>query len=115
MADFRNIALTKQIGDSTEDTLSWLMGQDKEWLLLIDNADDTKLNLRDYFPRCLYGNILITSRNRDSRLYAPGPESRAEVSGLMLDDAINLLFKVAGLEKDRTTEIEILATTLVNV
>jgi len=33
-ADLRSIAVTKGIGDSENDTLNWLSGQRKEWLLL---------------------------------------------------------------------------------
>src|SRR3984957_18633645 len=61
--DLRSIAVAKGVGNSENDALNWLSRQRKEWLLLFNSADDTMLNLRDYFPRCSHGNILITSRN----------------------------------------------------
>ena len=61
--DLTNIALGKGIGDSMKNTVDWLATQDEEWLLLLNNADDPAMDLRDYFPHCSHGNILITSRN----------------------------------------------------
>jgi hypothetical protein len=33
------------IGKTANDALQWLSGQCKEWLLLLDNADDPSINL----------------------------------------------------------------------
>jgi len=109
-ADLSQIALAKGIGESEKATLGWLSGQRKEWLLLLDNADDPTFNLRSYFPRCSHGNILITSRNRDTRTHAP---QFCQVSDMSPQDARDLFLKIACL--DNSTEIEALATTIVNV
>jgi len=69
-ADLRQIALAKGMGESEKATLDWFSRKREEWLLLLDNADDPILNLRSYLPRCSHGNILITSRNRDTCVYA---------------------------------------------
>src|ERR1700722_18018218 len=86
-ADLRSIAVAKGIGDSKNDTLNWLSRQRKEWLLLFNNANDTMLNLRDYFPCCSHGNILITSRNYKIRQHATSQQSHCKVSGLTETEA----------------------------
>jgi len=115
-ADLRSIAVTKGIGDSENDALDWLSRQRKEWLLLFNNADDTMLNLRDYFPCCAHGNILITSRNHDIRQHAMGQRSRCKVSGLTETEAGRLLLDVAGINDDEhADQNKILASTIVKV
>ena len=109
-AGFINIALAKGIGDSEEATIDWLSKQREEWLLLLDNADDPTLNLRLYLPRCSHGNILITSRNRDTCFYAP---QSCEVSDMRPEDARDLLLTVTRHEHNNETEA--LATMIVKV
>ena len=67
-ARLRNIAIAEGTGDSEQDALDLLAKQRKEWLLFFDNADDINLNLREYFPKCSHGNILITSRHSSMNL-----------------------------------------------
>ena len=110
IADLRQIALAKGLGESENATLDWLSGQRKEWLLLLDNADDPTLKLLSYFPACSHGNILITSRNRDTCVYAP---QFCQVSDMKPEEARDLLLKHARL--DNTTETEAPATTIVKV
>jgi len=49
-AHLGQIALAKGIGKSEKATLDWLSGQRKEWLLLLDNADDPTLIFVHTFP-----------------------------------------------------------------
>ena len=109
-ADLTNIALSQGIGESEEATIDWLARRHKEWLLVLDNADDPTLNLRLYFPRCSHGNILITSRNRDTCFYAP---QSCQVSDMSPEDARDLLLKVA--RHEHNDESEALAKTIVQV
>src|ERR1700722_9518537 len=114
--DLRNIAVTKGIGDSENNALNWLSRQCKEWLLLFNNADNTMLNLRDYFPHCAHGNILITSRNHDIPQHATGQRSRCKVSGLTETEAGCLLLDVADINDDEhADQNKILASTIVKV
>jgi len=76
------------------------------------------LNLRDYFPRCSHGNILITSRNYEIRQHATGQQSHCKVSGMSDTDARRLLLRVAGLggeEHAHETETERLASAIIKV
>ena len=52
--------------DTWEDALKFLASgpHDGRWVLILDNADDPKINLVSFFPKCYNGTILITSRNR---------------------------------------------------
>ncbi|KAJ7763005.1 hypothetical protein B0H16DRAFT_1528461 [Mycena metata] len=59
----KNIAISKKIGTTSQDALQWLRSTHNGWLLFLDNADDPKINLNNFFPQCNHGNILITSRN----------------------------------------------------
>ena len=111
--DFRSIALAKEIGE--EDTREWLARQKEEWLLLLNNADDTTFNLRNYFPRCSHGNILITTRNHDAVQHASDGQSSFRVSGMNPNDATTLLLKISGFQELHTKETEALAGAIVKV
>lgn len=109
--DMRNIAIGKEIGESADDTIIWLAGKREEWLLLFNNADDTMLDLSGFFPSCSHGNILITSRNHETRIHAPG--FSYNVSGLNPGDARDLLLVIVNDAK--TEETRILAAAIVKV
>src|ERR1700722_6394141 len=118
-ADLRSIAIDKGVGDSEKDwkdALNLLSNERKEWLLLFNNADDTRLNLRNYFPSCYHGNILITSRNHDICQHATGRLSNCKVSGLTEADARCLLLEISGLtDEEHADETERLASAIVKV
>ncbi|KAJ7827150.1 hypothetical protein B0H14DRAFT_3144712 [Mycena olivaceomarginata] len=94
---FKNIAIVHKIGNSLQDALLWLTTQIEEWMLLFDNADDPKIDLFPFFPRCTHGNIIITSRN--PRMTVHGPTSHSKVGDMDEADAIDLLLLRAAKEK----------------
>ena len=103
----KNVAVTKNIGNTSEDGLTWLSSKPAEWLVLFDNADDPKINLNSFFPQCKHGNILITSRNPGLCVYAG---SHALISDMEEPDAVDLLLTSAAQEfttsnKDMAVEI----------
>ena len=110
IADLSQISLAKGLGESEKGTLDWLSAQRKEWLLLLDNADDPTLNLLSYFPCCSHGNILITSRNRDTFIYAT---QFCQISDMKPGEGRDLLLKHARLK--HTNETEAPATIIVKV
>jgi hypothetical protein len=73
------------------------------------------LNLPDYFDDGAFGNIIVASRNSETCAHAPDPRSNSNDSGLTPDDAIDLLFKVAGITDKEGEQTKTLATNLVNV
>ena len=91
-----DIARCASVGDTADSALRWLARERKEWLLLFDNADDPNLNLRQFFPRCRHGNIIVTSRNKACRLQAP--DSNYCVAAMEPNEAIELLLKTAMVE-----------------
>ncbi|KAJ7105321.1 acyl transferase/acyl hydrolase/lysophospholipase [Mycena epipterygia] len=90
--DLVTLDTAKQIGKTAKDSLLWLSHQQKEWLVVFNNADDIHLNLREFFPSGSHGNILITSRNP-----ALGQHTQAQykVDRMELNDAIDLLLAAA--------------------
>ena len=109
--DLKNIASQKKIGDKWDDTITWLAGEQNDWLLLFDNADDPNLNLSKFFPSCDHGNILITSRNREICIHAP--HSNCKVGEMTPEDARGLLFEM--IEEAITDETVIQADAIVKV
>jgi len=94
-------------------SLRWLASQtDRNWLLVFDNADNANLKLKKYFPSCSSGNILVTTRNRELRHYT-GKDADADVKGMDLEDARNLLLFQARAES--SVENNAFAETIVKV
>ena len=110
-ADLKNIALGKEIGENANDTIIWLTRKREDWLLLFDNADDTMLNLHRFFPTCSHGNILITSRNRETLIHAPG--FNYNVGSLTPEDARDLLLVI--IKQVITDDTRVLAESIVKV
>ena len=99
-----------QAEQSVNGILRWLANQRPgEWLLFFDNADDVDLNLQKFFPACTSGNILITTRNRELRLYT-AEGSDQNVTGMDEEDATNLLLRLSraeGTDQNRGLAAEI--------
>jgi len=94
-------------------SLRWLASQTEgNWLLFFDNADNVELKLKNFFPSCSSGNILITTRNRELRHYT-AKDADAVVQGMSLEDAKNLLLVQARMECN--IENNTLAETIVQV
>ncbi|KAJ7019311.1 P-loop containing nucleoside triphosphate hydrolase protein, partial [Mycena alexandri] len=90
----KNIAVSKGVGDSTQDALKWLQSKHERWLLFFDNSDDPGINLHEFFPLCDHGNIIITSRNPGLKVYG----EHSPVSDMEEADAIALLLRSATKE-----------------
>ncbi|KAJ7713095.1 hypothetical protein B0H16DRAFT_1702586 [Mycena metata] len=90
----KSIAVSKSVGDSAQAALRWLQSNHTRWLLFFDNADDPKINLNSFLPRCNHGNIIITSRNPELRSYG----AHTLVSDMEEADAITLLLRRANKE-----------------
>ena len=108
------MAITPGVAEqSVNASLRWLANQrDGHWLLCFDNADDVHLNLKKFFPPCAYGNILVTTRNRDLRHYAT-KGSDQNVTGMEHEDATLLLLHLSQAEE--TDENKVLAAQIVQV
>ncbi|KAJ7032979.1 hypothetical protein C8F04DRAFT_635348 [Mycena alexandri] len=102
------------VGKSAQASQQWLAGrqeEQKEWLLFFDNADDVELDISKFFPRCTFGNILITTRNQDLCLHARDEDAVSKVSDMIAEDAKDLLLRLAG--EGRSDQQEKLAGAIV--
>ncbi|CCA76780.1 hypothetical protein PIIN_10767 [Serendipita indica DSM 11827] len=89
-------AISPEYANSTwEDTVAYLEGVARGWLLFFDNADSPKLDLDPYIPNSPNGATLITTRNRECTEYAP--DGAIHIGGLAESEAVDLLHKVANI------------------
>ncbi|KAF7371409.1 FabD/lysophospholipase-like protein [Mycena sanguinolenta] len=86
---------------TSQDALTWLAGNHKNWLLFFDNADDPNINLNQFFPRCNHGNIIITSRNPSLRMYG----GNFHVSDMEESDAVTLLLNSSQQEVSASNQL----------
>lgn len=87
---------------SFKDALSYLAKEIKDWLVILDNADDPSVRLFPYIPRCTYGNVIITTRNSNHSVLATN--SSHHVEGLSVDEAVKLMLSTSrheGIEANR--------------
>ncbi|KAJ7927322.1 hypothetical protein B0H13DRAFT_1598843, partial [Mycena leptocephala] len=90
-----------------QDALKWFAAKQEPWLLFFDNADDPKIDLNKFLPKCNHGNILITSRNPGLRGYG----QHFHVSDMNETEAVQLLLKCAS--QDTSSANEQIATEIV--
>ncbi|KHN98862.1 tetratricopeptide repeat domain-containing protein [Metarhizium album ARSEF 1941] len=77
--------------------LHWLSKADKKWLLIIDNANDSRIPLENYFPKSRHGHILIATRNPALKIHGnTGPEFY-NISVMGAKEAKSLLLRSSGL------------------
>jgi tetratricopeptide (TPR) repeat protein len=93
--------------------MTWLSGKD-HWLLIIDNADDPRLDISRFFPSGTKGSILITTRNPDFRKHATAGSS-FKVDEMYPEDAVALLLKTAAVEMVRDQEERDAAAAVVKI
>jgi len=111
-ADLATITPT-DVEKSVDACKHWLATKHSQnWLLLFDNADDVQLNLAKFFPKCRFGNILITTRNPQLRIHAD-QSADAKVADMNPEEAKHLLMQVSHAKK--TDENAKLAAIIVKV
>lgn len=110
---FMEIARRCGLDESVSSAVSWLQDTSNSWLLVLDNANDPKLDLSPYFPAGIKGSILITSRVPDSRRY----ENAGNDSYERLDQgtAVELLLKSCGIDLALWSEYEHSARVVVDL
>jgi hypothetical protein len=93
--------------------MHWLATKHSQnWLLFFDNADEVQLNIAKFFPKCRFGNMLITTRNPQLRIHAD-QGADAKVADMNPEEAKYLLMQMSRAEK--TDENEKLAAIIVKV
>ncbi len=99
-----NIARRCGLDESINGAVSWLQDTSYSWLLILDNADDPKLDLSPYLPARIKGNIIITSRVPDARQYENAGSDYYE--RLDEETATELLFKSCRIDFSSRSEYE---------
>ncbi|KAF8603745.1 TPR-like protein, partial [Ceratobasidium sp. AG-I] len=95
------LAKAANAGTTQEEALAWLESKQERWLLVLNNADDPKLNLQQFFPKCAHGDVLITTRNQEMRTHARGKGIFCRVGGMLPADALELMIKVSPAEGEQ--------------
>jgi N-glycosylase/DNA lyase len=108
------VAITPtDVKQSVDACKHWLATKHSQnWLLFFDNADDVQLNFAKFFPKCRFGNILITTRNPQLSTHAD-QGADAKVADMNPEDAKKLLMHMSRAEK--TDDNDKLAAIIVKV
>lgn len=102
---FLDIAGRLQIpAKKLEEARQGLANVQQPWLLVLDNADDPKVDYQRYFPAGSRGVVILTSRNEDCHQYAT--EKAFPLDGLLDDEARELLLGAAGVPYDQRSTLE---------
>jgi tetratricopeptide (TPR) repeat protein len=88
--------LVQSQSDIYTDALLWFSNTKRDWLVIMDNADDPSLELAQFLPRCTHGHVIITTRNHFRKILAP--KSTYYVDALPLDESTILLLDISGYE-----------------
>jgi hypothetical protein len=81
---------------SFDAALQWLATKVKDWLVIMDNADDPSFPVFRYTPKCTHGNVIITTRNANHATLAPN--STYHLEELSMEDAIDLILTASRSE-----------------
>lgn len=93
---FSSLALEAGKGGTSLSGVHWLSRSILPWLLIVDNADDPKIDLPKYLPSTGSGHILITTRNPSVRDFASGgKEGCIKLSGMDPEEGVALLLRSA--------------------
>ncbi|KAL8736398.1 MAG: hypothetical protein Q9166_000190 [cf. Caloplaca sp. 2 TL-2023] len=74
----------------------WLSNTSEPWALILDNADDPRLDISRYFPVGNRGVVLITTRNPDCEFLST--VGSCELGAMATDEAVTLLLRTAGAD-----------------
>jgi tetratricopeptide (TPR) repeat protein len=91
---FSHIAKVCGLEGDSHDIRRWLSNVSERWLLILDNADDPKMDVSQYFPAGNRGTILLTTRNPDCEIHAT--VGSRKLGQMETDEAITLILKATG-------------------
>lgn len=81
-----------------DDFKRFLTNSSEPWLLILDNADDPRLDISQFFPVGRRGTVIVTSRNPECRCHAT--VGSRELREMESDEAINLLLRSGDLSSE---------------
>ncbi len=94
---FSTIARVGRVEPNERAAKNWLssLGQEKPWLLIIDNADEEKFPVEECYPDGDHGTILITTRNPMLKVHGTIGPRYYHFSELNETESTELLLKAA--------------------
>jgi len=91
----QNVARIAGVDTNERAAMHWLSNLEERWLLIIDNADDPRIDLNDYLPRGSRGFVLITTRNPMIKSFGNVGQGHFQFHGLKNEEAVTLLLRSA--------------------
>jgi hypothetical protein len=92
---FSKIARVGKVEPNQHAAKHWLSSLAYPWLLIIDNADNPKMSIEDYFPEGENGLILVTTRDPSNKVHGTIGPRFYHFDRLDDDAAIDILLKAA--------------------
>ncbi|KAI4256990.1 MAG: hypothetical protein L6R42_005913, partial [Xanthoria sp. 1 TBL-2021] len=74
----------------------WLSNTSEPWALILDNADDPRLDISPYFPVGNRGVVLITTRNPECEFHST--VGSFELGAMATGEAVTLLLRTVGAD-----------------
>jgi len=108
----QNVAKLGRVDPNHKAALNWLSNQEERWLLIIDNADDPGIELKEYLPKGGRGYVLITTRNPGYQPLGNVEPGFFKFHGMKNEDASTLLLRTAGFYPS-SDEVTAFATKIV--
>ena len=99
---FRDIAQRCGLDAEPDVVKRWLSNIPHDWLLIIDNADDPKMDISTIFPVGNRGSILVTTRNPHCTIHAT--VGSHELGKMGLDEGVKLFLRAANMN-DASSEL----------
>ncbi|KAN0070627.1 hypothetical protein V8E54_011496 [Elaphomyces granulatus] len=109
---FQDIAQRCGLDAKPDVVKRWLSNIPHDWLLIIDNADDTKMDISTIFPVGNQGSILVTTRNPHCTIHAT--VGSHELGEMGLDEGVKLFLRAANVEDASSQLIQGESRTIVN-
>ncbi|KAL4929238.1 uncharacterized protein BDV17DRAFT_77899 [Aspergillus undulatus] len=94
---YAEIAKFGKLEPNQNAAMHWLSNRSEKWLLFIDNADDPRMELHEYFPKGDRGHIIITTRNPAHKVYGNVDPGFFEFQGMEENESSTLLLRAARL------------------
>ena len=109
---YASIAKIAGVEPNENAAMHWLSNLEQRWLLVIDNADDPRIGLEQYFPKGNRGHILVTTRNPAYKMHGNVGPGYYEFEGLNTEEANHLLLKAARQPTPWDSSTSISASTI---
>jgi tetratricopeptide (TPR) repeat protein len=109
---FFEVARTCGVKEDLQQVKTYLSNVEDPWLLIIDNADDPRMDVSKYIPAGNRGVVLVTTRNRECKSLSM---VSSEFGKMERDEAITLLLRSIAVDDVLDETSRALATPIVKL